>query len=59
MAKDQMTGLIRALIAVAAGYVGGKGWLPMELLNDIAPPLGLVGVAVWSWFTNKPGKTIK
>lgn len=58
MGTDQLTGLLRAVLAAAAGYVAAKGWIPLDYANEIAGAVLTVAVAVWSWKTNAPGKTV-
>ena len=58
MGTDQMTGLLRAALAAGVAYVAGKGWIPVGTANDIAAGLVSILVAVWSWKTNAPGKTV-
>ena len=58
MGADQFTGLLRAALAAGVAYVAGKGWVPAGVANDIAAGIVTVMVAVWSWKTNAPGKTV-
>lgn len=53
MTSDQLTGLVRALLAALAAYAAGKGWIPgvsPELLATLATAI----VGVWSWISNRP-----
>lgn len=58
MGTDQFTGLLRAALAAGVAYVAGKGWVPAGVANDMAAGIVTVLVAVWSWKTNAPGKTV-
>ena len=59
MNKDQIGGVIRALLTAAAGWAVGKGFITNEQAAD-AIGLGVtLGVAAWSWYTNRPTVMIK
>lgn len=58
MGTDQFGGLLRAALAAGVAYVAGKGWIPAGVANDIAAGVATMLVAVWSWKTNAPGKTV-
>jgi hypothetical protein len=55
MNKDTLAGILRALLAAAAGFAAGKG-IDLSGLNspEFTNALILVGVAVWSVFAKKP-----
>lgn len=51
--NEQIKGVIRAILAGAAGYIAGKGVLPLEQANELAAAiLGIVTIA-WSAFDKK------
>lgn len=47
MKKDQIGGVVRALLAGASGYLIGKGW-DAALVNEVAGALGVLVVSGWS-----------
>jgi hypothetical protein len=53
MTKEQVGGFIRAVLGAVAGYIAGKGLIPIEVLNEVVAGATLVGVAVWSYFSKK------
>jgi hypothetical protein len=53
MNPTQIGGFIRAAAAWALGYVAAKGWIPGEYVGEIAGLAAAIGVAVWSYYTNK------
>lgn len=56
MTNDQITGLVRTVLASLLAYVAGKGWIP-NASPELIASLTTVVVAVWSWVSNRP-KTI-
>jgi hypothetical protein len=56
MTSDQLTGLVRTILASLLAYVAGKGWIP-NASPELVAALTTVVVAVWSWVSNRP-KTI-
>lgn len=54
MTKDQIGGIVRALLAGASGYLIGKGY-DAALVNEIAGALGIIVVSGWSLWA----KTVK
>lgn len=52
MTKEQIGGIVRALLAGASGYLIGKGW-DAALVNEIAGALGIIVVSGWSLWTKK------
>lgn len=53
MTGDQFGGLIRTIVAAAAGYFAGKGILDAETWTAIAGAAGVVGTAIWSFWIKK------
>jgi hypothetical protein len=53
MNPTQIGGFIRAAAVWALGYVAAKGWIPGEYVGEIAGLAAAIGVAVWSYYTNK------
>lgn len=58
MNADQVTGLIRAILAAAGGIFVTKGYLSNDSLTTIGGLIGPVVAAIWSLANNKTGKTI-
>ena len=58
MNSDQITGIIRAILAAGGGYLVGKGYLDDATLNTIIGAVLTLGTAVWSVVNNRGGKTI-
>jgi hypothetical protein len=54
---EQLNGVIRAILTLAAGYMVGKGIIPAETVNDlVAAGIGIFTV-VWSILEKKNQKT--
>jgi len=53
MNKDQVGGIIRALVTTAVGYAAGRGWLGGVDTAALITILTTAGVGVWSWVSNK------
>lgn len=58
MTGDQVGGILRAILAAAGGWAVGKGYIDNATATAIAGGVVTIGVAVWSYVTNKPGKTL-
>lgn len=62
MNSDQFTGIIRAIVPGIVGYLAGKGLIPQSAVGDFGNALvtiiSVLGIAAWSWHTNKTGKVI-
>lgn len=54
MNRDQVWGYARAVLAAVGGYFVAKGKLSMDDLNTVIGAVGVLFVAVWSHFSNKP-----
>lgn len=52
MTKEQIGGIVRALLAGASGYLIGKGW-DAALINEIAGAAGVIIVSGWSLWAKK------
>jgi len=58
MNPTQIGGILRAILTVAAGYIAGKGLIPGEWVSDIVGVGAALGVAIWSYYTNKTASMI-
>lgn len=54
MTGEQIGGIVRAVVAVASGYLIAKGVGDAALWQTISGAVASVAVAWWSWKTNKP-----
>jgi hypothetical protein len=54
MPSDQITGIIRAILAALGGFVLAKGWFSVDTWNWIVGGAVVIGPAIWSWITNRP-----
>lgn len=54
MASDQLTGILRAVLAAIGGFVLAKGWFSTDTWNWIVGGVVVIVPAVWSWLTNRP-----
>lgn len=52
MTKDQIGGIVRALLAGASGYLIGKGY-DAAIVNEIAGAVGIIIVSGWSLWAKK------
>jgi hypothetical protein len=52
MTKEQLGGIVRALLAGVSGYLIGKGW-DAALVNEIAGAVGILVVSGWSLWSKK------
>lgn len=52
MLKDQIAGVVRALLAAAAGYFIGQGY-DAALVNEIAGAVGVIAIAGWSIWSKR------
>ena len=50
--KEQIGGIVRALLAAGSGYLIGKGW-DAALVNEIAGAAGVLIVAAWSLWNKR------
>lgn len=58
MNGDQVMGILRAVFAAAGGWAVSKGYVDSSTATTIAGALATIGVAAWSYYTNKPGTFI-
>lgn len=54
MDTNQLSGLIRTVLAALGGFVLAKGWVSAETWAWIVGGAATVGPAIWSWFSNRP-----
>jgi len=59
MNQDQVTGIIRAVVPALLAYAVGKGWISDGSVGDLTAAAVAIGMAVWSVFNNRTGKTIQ
>lgn len=52
MTKEQVGGIVRALLAGVSGYLIGKGW-DAALVNEIAGAVGILAVSGWSLWAKR------
>jgi hypothetical protein len=55
---DQLTGIARLALALAAGVLIGKGWVTQEMWDWISAGVLTAVPAIWGWYNNRP-KTIE
>jgi hypothetical protein len=54
MTQDQVSGILRAVLAAAAGYLAGKGLINAGVADQLVGAGVTIGVAIWSVFSKKP-----
>lgn len=54
MSADQITGILRAILAALGGFILAKGWVNAENWAWITGGILSVGPVVWSWIANRP-----
>lgn len=54
MTSDQITGIIRAIMAAIGGFILAKGWVSAETWAWIVGGAATVGPVIWSWISNRP-----
>jgi hypothetical protein len=54
MNQDQVSGILRAVLAAAAGYLAGKGLINAGVADQLVGAGVTIGVAIWSVFSKKP-----
>src|SRR6185369_15094872 len=54
MTSEQITGIIRAILAALGGFVLAKGWVSSETWAWIVGGAATIGPAIWSWVSNRP-----
>jgi len=53
MSRDQIGGIVRALVAAAGGYWVGKGAIDGATMEMIAGALATLATAIWSVLAKK------
>ncbi len=56
--QDQIQGIARWGVSVAAGYVIGKGWLTQEQVLDFLPYVMGLAPLIWGLFVHKKAATV-
>lgn len=56
MTKDQIGGVVRAILSAVAGYFVGKGVIDADTAATISGAVGTILVTAWSVWTNRPAK---
>jgi hypothetical protein len=54
MSSDQITGILRAILAALGGFILAKGWVSAETWTWLTGGILTVGGALWSLWTNRP-----
>ena len=54
MSSDQITGIIRSILAALGGFIIAKGWVNAETWAWIVGGAATVGPMIWSWISNRP-----
>lgn len=55
MNSATIAGIVRAVLAALAGYLGGKGIDITGLISpEVTAAIATVGIAIWSVFSKKP-----
>lgn len=54
MDSNQISGIIRAVLAAIGGFVLAKGWVSAEIWAWLTGGALTIGPAIWSWFINRP-----
>lgn len=47
-------GVVRTVVAAAAGFLVGKGYIEAGMVEAIAGAVATLGVAIWSVVSKKP-----
>ena len=58
MNNDQVTGVIRAILAAAGGLLVQRGYVDDQTLTTIIGAIMTLGAAAWSIHNNRTGKVI-
>jgi predicted MFS family arabinose efflux permease len=58
MNKDQVEGVVRALGTAIGGYIVGKGIVDAATMTTIVGAVVILAGAMWSFISNRSGKTI-
>jgi hypothetical protein len=54
MNNDQLTGIVRAILATAGGALVAKGLVDQSTMLSVVGGLTSVVVALWSHYTHRP-----
>ena len=54
MTSDQITGILRAILAAIGGFILAKGWVNAETWAWITGGVLTIGPAIWSVINNRP-----
>lgn len=54
MTSDQITGIIRAVLAAIGGFILAKGWVSAETWAWIVGGVVTIAPVIWSWIVNRP-----
>lgn len=54
MTSDQITGILRAILAALGGFILAKGWVSAETWAWLTGGVLTLGGALWSLWTNRP-----
>ena len=54
MTTDQITGILRAILAAVGGFILAKGWVSAASWDWIVGGVLTIAPAIWSWVTNRP-----
>ena len=58
MNNDQLTGIIRAILAAGGGLLVQRGYVDNQTMTTIIGALITLGAAAWSVHNNRTGKVI-
>jgi uncharacterized membrane protein len=54
MTTDQITGILRAILAAIGGFILAKGWISADNWNWIVGGVVTLAPVIWSWIANRP-----
>jgi hypothetical protein len=54
MTSDQITGIMRAVLAALGGFILAKGWVSAETWAWLTGGILTVGGTLWSMWSNRP-----
>ncbi len=58
MNQDQLGGIVRAVVPPLVAYLAAKGIIPAGSADAVISAAIAVAAAIWSYLSNKSGKTI-
>tara|TARA_R110000822_G_scaffold31495_5_gene91163 strand:+ start:792 stop:959 length:168 start_codon:yes stop_codon:yes gene_type:complete len=53
MTAEQISGIVRALVAAVGGYFVGKGIVDADTVSSVGGALATIATAVWSFQSKK------